>query len=273
MVFALQNKSRSAFLFRSYNGPFDPTQHNYNVPTHDVRITKIACAATAAPTFFKPVKIRDSEFVDGGLVANNPSHLAYRELCILRGWDTLQQGSIALVLSIGTGKAETPPKKKWYFGRYNDTIEWTKRTATDSVRAHESMLEEVNRQHASQNNVDLRLIYERFSVEHQRALNEMKMDEWQDDTVRLILDSTHAYLRETEVRRRLQSIAQVLVRARISRSRTSKWDRFATGSRWQCLIHGCRARDCHRMADMEQHFREAHLEVPISDSNSRRVAY
>ena len=59
-----------------------------------------ACRATsAAPTFFPPIDIDGQIFLDGGLVNNNPVHIAYEEARSL--WPTEEP----LLISIGTGDA------------------------------------------------------------------------------------------------------------------------------------------------------------------------
>jgi len=58
-------------------------------------------ASSSAPTYFKPMIINGSEYIDGGIVANNPSMLAYTEI-------KSKYNSIASdisILSIGCGSS------------------------------------------------------------------------------------------------------------------------------------------------------------------------
>eukprot|EP00540_Astrosyne_radiata_P001826 CAMPEP_0116848390 /NCGR_PEP_ID=MMETSP0418-20121206/14971_1 /TAXON_ID=1158023 /ORGANISM="Astrosyne radiata, Strain 13vi08-1A" /LENGTH=299 /DNA_ID=CAMNT_0004479957 /DNA_START=18 /DNA_END=917 /DNA_ORIENTATION=- len=55
-------------------------------------------ASAAAPTFFKPVQMADGIFVDGGLVASNPTSVAIHEAKVL-----FPDVPIELVVSLGTG--------------------------------------------------------------------------------------------------------------------------------------------------------------------------
>lgn len=59
----------------------------------------LACEATsAAPLYFPSVSIDDCHYIDGGIVANNPSLIAYQEAQILFGKD-----ADIRILSIGSG--------------------------------------------------------------------------------------------------------------------------------------------------------------------------
>ena len=68
-------------------------------------------ASASAPTYFKPMIINGSEYIDGGIIANNPSMLAYTEI-------KSKYNSIASdisILSIGCGSS---PKN------YNNASKW-----------------------------------------------------------------------------------------------------------------------------------------------------
>jgi predicted acylesterase/phospholipase RssA len=68
----------------------------------DFPITAVARATSAAPTYFPPAVIQNRGYVDGGLVANNPTMVAYAEA--MRLWPK----NSVLVVSIGTGAAQQP---------------------------------------------------------------------------------------------------------------------------------------------------------------------
>ena len=77
------------------------------------RVTqKIALrATTAAPTFFKPLLSFDELYVDGGIVASNPTAVAVHEARAVFPGVPLE-----LVVSIGTGKFQEikiPPRVGW----------------------------------------------------------------------------------------------------------------------------------------------------------------
>lgn len=82
------------FFFKSHRIAADPT--------YNWRLTEIARATSAAPTFFPPLHLsrgeKDYALVDGGVFVNNPSMAAYAEARSLypdAGW--------VVVVSVGTG--------------------------------------------------------------------------------------------------------------------------------------------------------------------------
>jgi predicted acylesterase/phospholipase RssA len=68
----------------------------------DVSLKDIACATSAAPTYFPPAVIENRGFIDGGVVANNPALAGYAEA--IRLWPK----NDVLIVSIGTGAADRP---------------------------------------------------------------------------------------------------------------------------------------------------------------------
>lgn len=87
-----------ATLFRSYQCT------GYNADK--CAIWEAARATSAAPTFFKPIKIKipapGGTFVDGGLTHNNPAELALSEA--QRIWSTVKRFCL---VSIGTGRSKS----------------------------------------------------------------------------------------------------------------------------------------------------------------------
>ncbi len=74
-------------------------------------MVQVAMATAAAPTYFPPYKIFDDLFIDGGVVANNPSAVGYARA--KRRWPNEE----VLLLSLGTGVlSKSLPEKsvrKW----------------------------------------------------------------------------------------------------------------------------------------------------------------
>lgn len=101
------------------------------------RITqKIALrATTAAPTFFKPLLSFDELYVDGGIVASNPSAVAVHEARAVFPGIPLE-----LVVSVGTGKfteVKIPPRVGW-----DGVVSQILDSATDAEQVHH-VLEDV----------------------------------------------------------------------------------------------------------------------------------
>lgn len=60
--------NRAPVFLRSYTSDSDPPDPNIA----NIKIWQAARATSAAPGYFKPMKIGEIELVDGGLLANNP---------------------------------------------------------------------------------------------------------------------------------------------------------------------------------------------------------
>ena len=71
----------------------------------DCKIWEAARATSAAPTYFRPANIDGRWFVDGGLVANDPSLAALTEATALFGGTE----NINMLLSVGSGHRESVP--------------------------------------------------------------------------------------------------------------------------------------------------------------------
>eukprot|EP01103_Thecamoeba_quadrilineata_P001111 TRINITY_DN1098_c0_g3_i1.p1 TRINITY_DN1098_c0_g3~~TRINITY_DN1098_c0_g3_i1.p1 ORF type:complete len:971 (+),score=190.39 TRINITY_DN1098_c0_g3_i1:79-2991(+) len=83
-----------SFLFRTY----DPENSSYS-GSSQYRLWEGARASASAPTFFKPLKIDGHVFMDGALVANNPTIIGIHEARSI--W---KDRPIDCVVSLGTGK-------------------------------------------------------------------------------------------------------------------------------------------------------------------------
>lgn len=124
-------------------------------------IWKIARATSAAPTYFKPMKIGSDEYLDGGFGANNPCAEIYDE--VLR-MNNRAKHCVGIIVSVGTGK---PPHGRFqgtglrrYIGYLNFAIKWPAESEETHIR-----MERLDLPH-----------YARFNVE--TALGSIKLDEW-----------------------------------------------------------------------------------------------
>jgi hypothetical protein len=242
-VIAVKDNSASLapYLFRTYNHETQ-TQFVRNAgPADNVRITDVARATTAAPTYFKPAVINKQKFLDGGFCtnANNPSQNAYNEVLLMHGNNP---EAVGLLVSVGTGilRNGTPfPRTDNILSKYKATINYAVHAASDSEDVHRKM---------SQRMASTKRPYQRFNVEG--GLDHVKLGDWKivsqrnrkvpvNVTLQTIEAATRAYCAQKEVRRRLEKTAQMLVRNRQLRSTTPEWDFAATGSRYHCPVNFC----------------------------------
>jgi hypothetical protein len=134
---------------------------------HDIPIWKVARATSAAPTYFKPMKIDGLEYLDGGFGANNPCVEIYDEV---RRMNNNSDKCAKVVLSIGTGQNN----KMNRFGgsgiqRYLNYMNFARKWAAESEKTHADMLKKLEySQH--------KFHYVRLSV--RSGLDVMKLDEW-----------------------------------------------------------------------------------------------
>ena len=138
--------------------------------TYNCTIWEAARATSAAPTFFKRVKIGPPtsgvEFVDAGLGYNNPVKEVIAEAVRVFG----EEAQIACVVSIGTGQVgNTNFVKPGVFQKWLplDLISALKRIATDSGKTAEEMNIKYGKVPG---------IYYRFDVD--RGLQSIPLEEW-----------------------------------------------------------------------------------------------
>lgn len=159
------------YIFRSYDnlhrneeGLTNRILHRNPGVADKNEIWKVARATSAAPTYFKPMKIDDDEYLDGGFGANNPCAEIYDEV---QRMNNSAEHCVGLIVSVGTGKhlqSRFQGTGGWerYIGYLNFAAKW----AVDSEDKHIGMTR-------------LNLpYYVRFNVEN--TLGGMKLDEWRE---------------------------------------------------------------------------------------------
>jgi predicted acylesterase/phospholipase RssA len=101
---ATQNKNTSPnpLLIRNYLNPNSKITSG-NI---DAKMWECARATTAAPTYFGPITLNGITLIDGGVIHNNPTELAYREALLL--WPDRD----FLIISLGTGKFTSQEKRE-----------------------------------------------------------------------------------------------------------------------------------------------------------------
>lgn len=161
------------YLFRTYKhlrkgaNPTERLLDRNPGLAHDVPIYQVARATSAAPTYFKPAKIGDLEYLDGGFGANNPCIEIYDEV---RKMNNNSESCVHIIVSIGTGKNNELAR----FGgdgvsRYWNYLNFAKKWATESETTHTYMMKK--KEHSTK-----KFHYYRLNVEEGLAV--MKLDEW-----------------------------------------------------------------------------------------------
>lgn len=119
------------YLSRNYDYPADRAgRYEGDVSW---KLWEVARATSAAPSFFDPVERDGLQLMDGGIVANNPSAIAYHEY--LRIWG--RSVPVSLFLSIGTGLPTSTkvPNERGMM----ETFEQLVNAALSQERVHEMM--------------------------------------------------------------------------------------------------------------------------------------
>ncbi|KAF9774194.1 hypothetical protein IL306_007870 [Fusarium sp. DS 682] len=263
------------FVWRSYDNNFTPRANDSNGwkpsnagPADTTAIWEVARATTAAPRYFESIKIRGKKFLDGGMVANNPSLLAIREIHNLHGLVP------ALFVSIGTGlktAGQRTPREA------NGDITALRRAATrDNVRRKQFLKNyiEIGRQmthsmvdcegengtngwRAHCNAIGLKEDSYRLNVEGD--LHTIPLDDWRpsntgEDTLEFIRTQTEAYLEQGKVREYIDAIARKAVEIRRLRAATEQWERFAVDVAYCCPT--CYRRPYDTRAKLREHLQK-----------------
>ncbi|MCJ1342317.1 hypothetical protein MMC31_000499, partial [Peltigera leucophlebia] len=155
------------YVFRSYDNfqrnedPKKRLLHRNPGPADNNEIWKVARATSAAPTYFKPMKIDNDEYLDGGFGANNPCAEIYDEV---RRMNNNAEHCVGVIVSIGTGKHLHGRFQGTGLKRYIGFVNFATKWASESEEVH-TWMERLNLP-----------CYARFNVE--TALGSIKLDEW-----------------------------------------------------------------------------------------------
>jgi len=161
-------------------------------------------ATTAAPTFFKPVKMGGELYSDGGIIASNPAAIAIHEARTL-----FPDVPIEMVVSCGTGafiEEKTPPRIGW-----DGIIGQIVSSATDGEQIHH-ILEDV----LGQGGTAKRGLSSVSGTRYYRLNpvvgmpDDFGIDETSPEKLGDLSRITDEYLQEEEQQRKLKEISEVL---------------------------------------------------------------
>ena len=245
-------------------------------------IWQVARATSAAPTYFRPIKIERGNmrgsvtFKDGGFGSNNPSEEAYNDIIDKHGGRSQSMGPF---VSIGTG---IPPfnlfsEKK---GNFNNAI--TNFTAAVKLPSRTVGVDQRMERLSVHDNKEH---FPYFRFDGGERLGEVALDEWKSHrftrltgkdknpgsiTLEKIFVATAAYLAEPMVQRRLTECAKILVRRRRLRMRdSSEWDRYASFSYYDCNVEGCDRQRSSKAQEFREHLRKFHQKIADHEMEQR----
>ena len=174
----------------------------YQAPKHDsdsCPIWQAARATSAAPTFFRRIKIGREEFIDGGMECNNPTGEVLDEAIL-----NFPTRSIACILSIGTGKPDVIRlRSPNLFQRVMPTnlVKALAAIATDSEKAAMA----IDKRFAEIPNV-----YFRFNVE--QGMQDVTLAQW--DRLGEVETHTKAYLQQPDIDRKIDAAVDAIIARR-----------------------------------------------------------
>ncbi|KAG8813503.1 hypothetical protein FRC17_001547 [Serendipita sp. 399] len=161
----------------------------------DCKVWEAIRATSAAPTFFGPIHIDGSVYVDGGFGCNNPCEQVYEEA--LKIWPHREVG---IIISLGTGmprvlSLENPS----YFDRLwpKPWIQTLERIATQCQAVHHQMYKKR----------ELKGKYYRFNVE--QGLQTVSLSEW--TKLGEVGIHTEQYTRDADVTRKLDEAVEKIL--------------------------------------------------------------
>ena len=267
--------NRGVYLFRSYqhlpSGDGNEIELNPG-PAHNIATWKVARATTAAPSYFKEMKIGTTKHLDGGFGnANNPAVYAWWEVSQMSGDN---ENAIALTISVGTGlrRPVTPFSNDAFIGKWSAMFRFAAHIASDSEETHRTMV----RQHKSASRKNR---YHRFNVD--QGLEDIKLGEWKTKstahgivyvTLNQMETATATYLAKPEVQGHLRHFAAVLVDNRRARSRYPRWSNVAAGQQYHCTVDKCiHWNTCHSAdEDLRRHLKSYH-NFPDESEGDREI--
>eukprot|EP00574_Skeletonema_japonicum_P001739 CAMPEP_0201738156 /NCGR_PEP_ID=MMETSP0593-20130828/44245_1 /ASSEMBLY_ACC=CAM_ASM_000672 /TAXON_ID=267983 /ORGANISM="Skeletonema japonicum, Strain CCMP2506" /LENGTH=713 /DNA_ID=CAMNT_0048232287 /DNA_START=41 /DNA_END=2182 /DNA_ORIENTATION=- len=169
------------------------------------RVTqKIALrATTAAPTFFKPLLSFDELYVDGGILASNPTSVAVHE-----ARSVFPDIPIELIVSVGTGRFEeikVPPRVGW-----DGIVAQILDSATDAEQVHHAMEDVFGEGSNAQGGSKMSSTqYFRFNPLIGEP-DSFPIDEIDPDRLQELCDIVDRYMDEDEQKKKLEQLGDII---------------------------------------------------------------
>ena len=155
---------------------------------HDnLQIWQAARATSAAPTFFKPIHINKTAYVDGGLGYNNPAFEVFDEAEDLFPNMRSPDGSACLV-NIGTGETKVVTAYNWKRSPFQHVI------PTQTIEALKSIVTDCDSTHEQLTRMFRRTPHRYFRFNVKQGLENVGLGGWKK--VDYVIQTTERYLRE-----------------------------------------------------------------------------
>lgn len=219
------------------------------------QIWEVARAATAAPLYFEPLKIRNhrseaqSVFMDAGYqYTTNPTEEGALEIEDLYG-----KFSIGVVVSVGTARRDEP-----WGGGIRRNVKTVFNKASNSEVVHNKM-----RDKAANDG------FQYYRLNDRDALD-IDLDEWKPKPRPFVKDSGSKTINKIEnafgrwasrydIIDQLQKCAAELVNRRKARATDfAKWERYAIGAQFRCRFKECERGDFANRRDFHNHLVNDH---------------
>ncbi|CAG9997027.1 unnamed protein product [Clonostachys byssicola] len=238
-----------------------------------VPIWQVARATTAAPRYFESIKIDDRKFWDGGMVANNPSLVALREI------HGLHETVPSIFVSLGTGLKQATEQSQTARNHASEDVRPALRRALtiDNVwrkqgfkkyseigrywSKHMTDCEGDDGTNGWNSHSDAIGLKKRYRLNVENNLANISLDEWRpaksgEETLRSIQELTETYLSQADTINMIEDIAKEVVKIRRNRAMTERWESFAMDLSYTCPICESRAPDANRQA-LRAHLEES----------------
>jgi len=238
--------------------PRQSLKRNYG-RADSLEIWEVARAATAAPMFFKELKLDNGNtkiiFTDGGMgPTNNPTMEGIQEIKSIHGQSN---SNIGIIVNIGTARGAEKPGARGIVRRFKSFAN----EATDP----EKVVGQVQLHYSD-------LSY--FRLNNPKPKVNIDLDEWKphglftrnpgEKTLQRIEAEFIHWSGKTQNIKDIEACAKELVRRRRRRAQTSLWERYATGTYYVCPYDACTTASFHDHGSFDSHLRGTH---PDSDED------
>ena len=241
-----------------YRQPYLFCSYKHNSDGEDLGIWDVARATSAAPFHFKPVTLGSALYYDVTKVIDSSTLYVLNAVEHAEGWPN----TIGTLLNVDLRSPEAERRHK--------------RRGSMALRLQEPSHHDIIHGNLQDRSERGSFEYHRLDpLEHLNASRSDKVSSKSnhkkavEETQGTIAD----YLAQDHVKAHLRQIADDLVKVRLQRARTMKWERFATGVIYRCPVKGCHQSSLRfeNRRDLLDHLRRVHDTPPLDSVNGIAV--